>query len=263
VALPDGTKRTLIRIAHWDLNWQAVYRYEQPVFLPKGTTVHMRYTYDNSNDNLANPNHPPIRVKAGNRARDEMAHLWLQVLPENAPAGEGDPRMILQEALARHNIERDPTDFASHYNLGAMLQSRKQLTEAGAQYELALQIRPRDAIVNNSLGGVLLAEGRLDDAVKHLSEALEARPDYFDAHYNLGSAFASQGNFPAALEEFQAAVALNPQDANAQANLGGALAEMGRFSEAKMHFERALAIDPNNSLARGNLQELEQQKDAR
>ena len=36
--LPDGTKETLIDIKHWDLNWQAVYRYAQPVPLPKGTT---------------------------------------------------------------------------------------------------------------------------------------------------------------------------------------------------------------------------------
>ena len=57
--LPDGTRETLIHIKHWDLNWQAVYRYEQPVPLPKGTTIAMRYVYDNSEDNMANPNHPP------------------------------------------------------------------------------------------------------------------------------------------------------------------------------------------------------------
>jgi tetratricopeptide (TPR) repeat protein/mono/diheme cytochrome c family protein len=262
VTFPDGASETLIHIAHWDLNWQAVYRYEHPVFLPKGTSIMMRYTYDNSDQNLANPNRPPIRVQAGNRARDEMAHLWLQVLPKSVPGKPGDLRMILQEALARHNLERDPKDFESHYNLGAMLQSQNQLAEAGTQYELALQIRPGDAIVNNSLGAVLLAQGRVDDAVKYLSEARKARPDYFDARYNLGNAFASQGNFPQALEEFQAAVALNPEDANAEADLGSALAETGRIAEAKAHFERALAIDPNNALARGNLQELEQQSAA-
>jgi Copper type II ascorbate-dependent monooxygenase, C-terminal domain len=57
--LPNGEKRTLIHIQHWDLNWQAVYRYQQPVALPKGAVIRMRYTYDNSGDNVANPNHPP------------------------------------------------------------------------------------------------------------------------------------------------------------------------------------------------------------
>ena len=33
--LPDGTTKTLIHIKHWDVNWQAVYRYAEPVFLPQ------------------------------------------------------------------------------------------------------------------------------------------------------------------------------------------------------------------------------------
>ena len=37
--LPDGTTKTLIHIKHWDLNWQAVYRYAEPVFLPKNTVL--------------------------------------------------------------------------------------------------------------------------------------------------------------------------------------------------------------------------------
>ena len=61
--LPDGKEETLIHIPHWDLNWQAVYRYAEPVPLPKGTVLTMRYVYDNSDDNFANPNHPPQRVK--------------------------------------------------------------------------------------------------------------------------------------------------------------------------------------------------------
>ncbi len=122
--LPDGTQETLIDIKHWDLNWQAVYRYAQPVPLPKGTTISMRYVYDNSEQNVANPNHPPKRVKGGNRSSDEMAHLWLQVLPKSLPDSNRDPRMVLQEALALHHVERDPADFEGHYNLGAMLQER-------------------------------------------------------------------------------------------------------------------------------------------
>jgi hypothetical protein len=86
--LPGGRRESLIRIPHWDLNWQAVYRYRQSRFLPRGTTISMRFHYDNSAANPRNPNHPPKRVRAGNEARDEMAHLWLQVLPR----GAGDHR---------------------------------------------------------------------------------------------------------------------------------------------------------------------------
>jgi Flp pilus assembly protein TadD/mono/diheme cytochrome c family protein len=256
--LPDGTTETLIDIKHWDLNWQAVYRYEKPAPLPKGTVIAMRYVYDNSEQNTANPNRPPKRVKGGNRSSDEMAHLWLQVLPKSLPDSNRDPRMVLQEALARHHVERDPADFASHYNLGAMLQAAGDVQGAEAQYQAALQLRPGDAVVNNALGAALLASGETDEATAHLSASLKARPDYFDAHYNLGSAMASQGNFSGAAEQFRDAVRLNPQDADAEANLGSALAQMGKLKEAKSHFERALQLKPGHALAQENLQLVEQ-----
>jgi Tfp pilus assembly protein PilF len=256
--LPDGTTETLIDIKHWDLNWQAVYRYEEPAPLPKGTVISMRYVYDNSEQNTANPNHPPKRVKGGNRSSDEMAHLWLQVLPKSVPGSDRDPRMVLQEALAQHHVERDPNDFESHYNLGAMLQQRGDMQGAEAQYQAALQLRPGDAVVNNALGAALLASGDSEDAVAHLAASLKARPDYFDAHYNLGSAMAAQGNFSGAAEQFRDAVRLNPQDADAEANLGSALAQMGELAEAKKHFERALQLKPDHSLAKENLQLVEQ-----
>ncbi len=256
--LPDGTSQPLIHIQHWDLNWQAVYRYEGPVPLPKGTTITMRYVYDNSDDNVANPNHPPKRVKGGNRSSDEMAHLWLQVLPRNSPDSQRDPRMVLQEALARHHVERDPADFEGHYNLAAMLQSRGDMQNAEAQYRDALQLRPGDAVVNNALGGALLASGQTDEAIAHLTDSLKARPDYFDAHYNLGSAYAAKGDFKAAAEQFRDAVRLNPQDADAEANLGSALAQLGDLPGVKAHFERALQLKPDHALARENLQAVEQ-----
>ena len=102
--------------------------YDHAVPLPEGTVIAMRYVYDNSDDNVANPNHPPQRVTGGNRSSDEMAHLWLQVLPRKTAGAQRDPRMILQEALARHHIEADPSDFESHYNLGAMLQAKGDAT---------------------------------------------------------------------------------------------------------------------------------------
>jgi Flp pilus assembly protein TadD len=260
--LPDGTTKTLIHIARWDLNWQAVYRYASPMTLPKGTTISMRFRYDNSADNIRNPNHPPQRVVAGNRASDEMAHLWLQVLPRVPQEGSVDSRALIQEAMARHNLQKNPDDFEAHYNLAALLQGRGELAESTDHFAQAVRIRPDDATANNALGAALLAAGRGAEAAPYLSAALKARPGYFDAHYNLGNALASQGDFAGALVHFQAAVRLNPQDADAEANLGSALAETGNVREARLHYERALKLNPNHELARENLRQLNQSEPA-
>ena len=255
--LPGGEKKNLIHIERWNLNWQAVYRYAEPVFLPKGTTVSMRYVYDNSENNLANPNHPPKQVNGGNRSSDEMAHLWLQVLPRNFSASAGDPRLRLQEAFSLHQVEKNPANFEAQYNLAAMLQARGKVAESLPHYEAAARLRPGDPVVNNSLGTALMALGQVSDAVDRFREAARARPDYFDPHYNLGAALASQGDYRGAEEQFREAVRLNPEDAGAQANLGAALAQLGRLAEAKTCFEHALKLEPGNELARENLAEVE------
>ena len=257
--LPDGTKKTLIHIPHWNLNWQAVYRYAEPVRLPKGTKVSLRYVYDNSDENPLNPNHPPARVKGGNRSSDEMCHLWLQVLPVNFDPAQGDPRMALQEALARHNVEKNPADFEAHYNLAAMLQAKDKLDAAIREYELAVHLRPEDAAGNNALGAALVAAGHPEQGVGYLQTALKARPDFFEAHYNLGLALAGQNDFEGASQQFRLALQLQPEDANVEANLGAALAEMGRFPEAKAHFEHALQIDPHQPIAKENLDALQKE----
>jgi len=258
-ALPDGTKQALIHIPHWNLNWQAVYRYAAPVRLPKGTMVSLRYVYDNSEENPLNPNHPPARVVGGNRSSDEMCHLWLQVLPVNFDPTQGDPRMALQEALARHNVEKNPGDFEAHYNLAAMLQAKDKLDAAIREYELAVRLRPEDAVGNNALGAALVAAEHPEEGTRYLQAALNARPDYFEAHYNLGFALAAQNDFEGASKQFSLALQLQPEDANVEANLGTALAQMGRFPEAKSHFERALQIDPKQPIAKENLDALQKE----
>lgn len=257
--LPSGIKKTLIHIPRWNLNWQAVYRYREPVLLPKGTTISLRYVYDNSDQNPLNPNHPPIRVQAGNRSVDEMCHLWLQVLPVKFDPALGDPRMVLEEALARHNVEKDPADFEAHYNLGSMLQATKNLEGAIAEYRSAVRLRPRDPVGNNALGAALIAAGSPAPAAGYLETALKVRPDYFEAHYNLGFALAQQEDFQGATEQFQIAYQLQPQDASVEANLGAALAQTGHLTEAKAHFEHALQLDPNQPIAKENLEVLEKQ----
>jgi tetratricopeptide (TPR) repeat protein len=255
---PDGRSETLIHIPDWNLNWQAVYRYARPVKLPKGATISMKFVYDNSDDNVRNPNDPPQRVVAGNRAVDEMAHLWLQVLPEDSAPAERDPRAEILEAMARHNLQKNPADFEAHYNLAALLMGRGEVMEAIAHFGVANRIRPNQPTVNNAFGAALLAAGRTEESVPHLTAALNARPDYFDARYNLGNALASLGDFRGALAQFQAAVRINPEDANAEANLGSAYAEIGDIRQAKLHYERALQLNPNHELARENLQQLGQ-----
>ena len=97
---PTAPTRPLIAIDDWDFRWQDVYRYATPFALPKGTTMSMRYTYDNSADNPRNPHRPPARVVWGQNTSDEMGDLWLQVIPR-ARGRRADPDRGLPPQGAR------------------------------------------------------------------------------------------------------------------------------------------------------------------
>jgi hypothetical protein len=81
--LPGNRKRWLLWIQDWDFNWQEQYWYRMPFILPADTELHMEFTYDNSEKNIHNPNHPVRRVTWGAGSTDEMAGLHLQVIPKN------------------------------------------------------------------------------------------------------------------------------------------------------------------------------------
>lgn len=81
--LPNGTRRTLIRIPEWNFDWQQQYVYASPIRLPAGTILVMEFTYDNTDKNARNPNHPPQRILWGPGSHDEMAGLHITVTPVN------------------------------------------------------------------------------------------------------------------------------------------------------------------------------------
>lgn len=238
---PGGEKILLIRIKDWDLNWQAVYRFARPVALPKGTVLSMRFSYDNSAENPRNPNHPPKRVVAGDKATDEMGHLWLQVLPRDRE----DRRVALQETLMRRRLEKYPGDFTAHFNLAAVLEARERFNEAIFQYQAALRAKPNNALVQNNLGALYQQKGDAQAAIRAYRQAVRLDPAYPNARYNLGNALLAAGAASEATAHLREAIRLRPEDAGAHNSLGSALAMQNQPDEALRQFELSLRYKPD------------------
>jgi thiol-disulfide isomerase/thioredoxin/mono/diheme cytochrome c family protein len=73
VRLPDGTRKPLLDVPHYDFNWQLAYRYADPMAVPRGSMLIYTAWYDNSDKNPANPD-PTKLVRWGQQTYDEM-HL--------------------------------------------------------------------------------------------------------------------------------------------------------------------------------------------
>ncbi len=255
--LPNGEKRWLIQILDWDIDRQSVYRFAAPVFLPKDSVIHMRYTYDNSSGNVRNPNHPPIRVKAGNRSVDEMGHLWLQVLPRPAKDGEEDPRALLEKAWMQSRLGKDPGDHTALYNLASVEMTEGSYPAAAGLYRRALAGSPKDALTLTALAAALEASGDWQQARAEYEKAIAADPQDANARFDLGELESRHEDYAAAEAQFRLLLAVNPNDAGAHAALGAVFAAGKRDREAQEEFESALALDAHNFDALYNLASLE------
>ncbi len=226
--LPDQTRRDLLTIPDWDFNWQGDYRYATPVFLPKGTKLRMRFTFDNTTANPRNPSNPPRRVGFGMSTSDEMAELWFQLLP------------------------RTPRDRAA-LDRAIGIQTAREVI---AYNEVRLRANPTNAVALVNLARASLVIGDRGGAFKALTNAVALDPANDEGHYFLGLIHRMEGRSGPALEEFQRAIDANPAHGRAHGNLGLMTLEAGRTDEAAEHFAAALQADPDDNLARSSLAEI-------
>ena len=259
--LPNGQKKWLVWIRDWDIDRQSVYRYREPVLLPKGTVLHMRYLYDNSAANPRNPHDPPIRVRAGNRSEDEMAHLWLQVLPVHGDPKGPDPRLLLEEAWMRNRLSKTPDDRISLYNLGAALTGEGRFKEAIEVYQKDIQSRPDDPRTLTALGAALDGAGDWKAAREAFAKAVaapEAPPaQVCDARFDLASLDLSHQDLSSAEQEFRAQLVSCPEDPETHAGLAATLLAEGQRAPAQLEYQHALDIDPQDLQATLGIAEIE------
>jgi tetratricopeptide (TPR) repeat protein len=257
--LPDGSQQDLLWIRQWDFRWQDRYSYQSPVFLPKGTRLAMRFTFDNSSANPHNRSRPPQRVRSGPKSSDEMAQLWLEVVPRRpedaAILNTEFTRRSLQAQIkaVEQNVRLEPAVAAGHNLLASKYLQAGRLAEAKAQFEEALRLDPRDAEVHSNFGTLLQAQGLLNDGMQHLQTAVRLKPKNDTLHFNLANGLLAMGQADAAVREFQAAIALNPENADAHFNLAMILGPRNRLDDAIAHLRRVVEINPRNAEAYRNL----------
>jgi Tfp pilus assembly protein PilF len=257
--LPDGSQKDLLWIRQWDFRWQDRYRYRSPVFLPRGTRLAMRFTYDNSEGNRNNRSRPLQLVRSGPRSIDEMGHLWIEVVPRRPPdaavlnADFVRRSMLAAIASAELDVRLDPQLAAAHNVLATRYLQVGRVADAKAQLDEALRLDPRDAEAHSNLGTVLQAQGRLAEGMQHLRTAVQMKPKNDAVRFNLGAGLLAAGQPEAAIREFRTAIALNPENADAHFNLGVLLGPRNQLGEAVKHLRRAVEINPLHADAYHNL----------
>ena len=93
---PTGETQTLLKVPHYDFNWQLAYTLDQELVLPKNTRIECTAHFDNSPNNPANPD-PTKEVRWGDQTFEEMMIGFFDV---SFPA-DMEPRDLLRGRTGR------------------------------------------------------------------------------------------------------------------------------------------------------------------
>ncbi len=157
------------------------------------------------------------------------------------------------ETLWRDTIDRNPSAWIAHLNLGMILDARDQVDLAMAHYKRVLHLKRDYPDALNLLGAALVKKGRATEAIPHFVKALETWPGYAEAYNNFGKALFQLGKFDEAVDKHATAVRLRPDSAEARRDLAAALIKQGNVKEAIGQLTEALRQDPSHVQAHSNL----------
>jgi hypothetical protein len=92
LTLPNGEKRTLLKVPGYSFSWQLSYDLAEPMQLPKGTVIECTAHFDNSANNKYNPDSTK-EVRHGDQSWEEMMIGFFNV----AFDANADPKTLFSE----------------------------------------------------------------------------------------------------------------------------------------------------------------------
>ncbi|MFN0198178.1 MAG: redoxin domain-containing protein [Planctomycetaceae bacterium] len=158
---PDNRRQMLLNVPHYDFNWQTSYRLAEPLEFPAGTKMFCIATFDNSEENLSNPD-PTQTVTYGDQTWEEMMFGYFDIAIPLAKAEE-----IIANAPLR-NVNRDPKSIA------AMIVKRLDKNSDG---QVSLDEAPADGKARFKLadanGDDIVTEQELITAIEAVTKRLK------------------------------------------------------------------------------------------
>lgn len=152
------------------------------------------------------------------------------------------PSYADQPTLWRSVLERNPTCWIAHVNLGMDGYQRGDLNAAERHYREVVRLAPHFKTAHFNLGSVLERLGRIPEAIAEYEAEIAEHPKTALVHVNLGVLLARTGNVQKAIEHLQDGVRLDPATPEFRFNLGAALEQTGQPAKAAEQFTEALRL---------------------
>jgi len=145
---------------------------------------------------------------------------------------------------------------------GDIQMARKEYSQAVAEYRIALQGDPKDALLLNKMGIAYQQLGDAANAERSYKKAMKADKKFSSAVNNLGTLEYQRQRYGRAIKYYKEALKRDEQTAAVYSNLGYAYYGNKQYPEAMTAFGKALALDPEVFTKKGGVGAVLQQRTA-
>ena len=148
-------------------------------------------------------------------------------------------------------LEIDDTLAEAHAGLaGVLWKVDWDWSGAEEEYQRAIQLNPRSALVHQSYGDFLRTQGRFEEAITENELALEMEPLSPDVNVFAGFIYLEAGQYERAADLLKRVLELDPNQVMAHYTLGLVHVKTGKFDDAIREQQEALRLSPGGSAVR-------------
>jgi tetratricopeptide (TPR) repeat protein len=139
--------------------------------------------------------------------------------------------------------ESFPNSWRTHQLRAEGFALRQNLDDALKEYQVALQLRPKEPALHEALGELYLDNHSDDEARGEFEKALTQDPSRAHSLYLLGRLYVQNRENEKAVPYLERALSLQPDLSEASSLLGTAYVRMGQFANAVPRLQQAAPLD--------------------
>jgi tetratricopeptide (TPR) repeat protein len=187
------------------------------------------------------PRRGAISAKDIYTRRPENETLMNQALAANGKKNYGEAVKLLKKV-----VDSDVKDFEAWTELGTVLFTQGNRSEAEKAFKRALEERPSYPVALLNFGKLQFDQKDYEASIQTLSQLISAHPESAEAHRFLGEAYLQIKKGSKAVPELEEAARLDPEgQAEAHLSMAALYDVVGLKDRAAAEYEKFLAAKPN------------------
>jgi len=131
-----------------------------------------------------------------------------------------------------------PKDKRAHYQLASFNNGQRDYAKAIEQYQKAVELDPKFAMIYNEMAYCYLYDGNLPEAEKAIKQYVQLKPNEPNPYDSFAEILMKEGKFEESIRNYEKALALNPDFTGSYIGIGTDYVLLNKPDEARKEIQK-------------------------